>query len=396
MNLPIQREANIQFLPSLISAWRNISIPQDPANVLIVDDNPINREILVDFVESMGLNSTTAENGISALARIREPPADLLLLDIMMPEMDGHSVLACIKGEADLQDIPVIMISALDDFDLVARCLELGAEDYMIKPFNTAVLRVRINTALERRRLRRREREYLRLIERHSLDLEARVQDQIRRLSVTHFETIFAMSKLAESRDPETGEHIARIREYCKTLSQNLMGIPEYASTIDQTFLDVLYAAAPLHDIGKVGIPDRILLKPGKLTPEEFTVMKTHTTIGAMTLRSVAEQHPGNALMTMGIQIAEHHHERWDGKGYPHGLAEEEIPLAARILALGDVYDALTSRRVYKEAFSHDKSCSIILAEQGAAFDPRIVEVFRRVQGEFQAIRESLAEPGDA
>ena len=203
------------------------------------------------------------------------------------------------------------------------------------------------------------------------------------------------MSKLAESRDPETGEHLERMREYCKILSVQLGKLPKYQPVIDDDFIEDIYAASPLHDIGKVGIVDSVLLKPGQLTAEEWVVMKTHPIIGAATLREVDRQHPGNSLIRMGIDIAESHHERWDGTGYPYGLKNTEIPLVARILSLGDVYDALTSKRCYKEAFDHDKSRGIVEENKGSLFDPEVVEAFLATEDEFKRVREFYQDADD-
>ena len=221
----------------------------------------------------------------------------------------------------------------------------------------------------------------------HQRHLEAQVQAQVAQVTASQLATIFALSKLAESRDPETGEHLERMREYCRILAMALADHDRYGRQIDAVFIDNVFAASPLHDIGKVGIPDRILQKPGRLTPEEFTVMKLHAQIGAETLQAVDRQHPGNAFIQMGLQIAWGHHEKWDGSGYPQGLMGEWIPLAARIVAIGDVYDALTSKRCYKEAFSHERSRDIIVAESGAHFDPEIVSAFLAREAQFLDVR---------
>ncbi len=202
--------------------------------------------------------------------------------------------------------------------------------------------------------------------------------------------TIFALSKLAESRDPETGEHLERICEYVRILATELQSDPEFMGTIDNAMIEQLCQTSPLHDIGKVGIPDRILQKPGKLSEEEFETMKLHTIIGAETLRAVAEKHPHNSFLQLGICVTESHHERWDGSGYPHRIAGENIPLAGRILALADVYDALTSARCYKKPIAHDASVQIILQGSGAHFDPRIVAAFDRRAGDFWRTSEYL------
>ena len=359
----------------------------DKARILVVDDNTINLRIITDLIEVMGYDSLMAENGLYALSTLEKQDCDLVLLDICMPDMDGYQVLEYMKNDSHLCQIPVIMISAIDDMDSVVRCIENGADDYMVKPFNHTILKARINACLERKRLHDRENEYQDQIEKFNLDLQDRVSKQVYEITAAQRSTIFAMAKLAESRDPETGEHLLRIREYVKIICQELCLLPKYAAIIDEDYIENICAASPLHDIGKVGVPDSILLKPGKLTKEEFDEMKVHTVIGAETLREVNRLHSGNDFVKVGIEIAESHHEKWDGTGYPHGLAGEEIPLVGRILALSDVYDALTSRRCYKEAFSHTRSLEIIVLGRDKHFDPDVVDAFVSAEKDFLDVR---------
>lgn len=358
------------------------------AKILIVDDNETNRNILNDWVTALGHKPILSENGLSALALLGKEPLDIVLLDMVMPEMNGYEVLNRIKGDTSLRHIPVIMITAIDDIENVARCIEKGADDYLTKPFNPTLLRARINACVMKKRLHDQEEEYRHKVEDYNLNLEKRVREQVQKIVSTQWATIFAMAKLAESRDIETGEHLQRMKEQCKILSKKLRILPKYKAIIDDNFVETIYAASPLHDIGKVGIPDRILLKPGKLTKKEFDIMKRHTIIGTNTLREVDMQHPGNTFVYMGIEIAESHHEKWDGTGYPHGLAGENIPLAGRIVALADVYDALTSKRVYKEAFSHEVSRGIIIENREKHFCPDTVDAFICAEEEFVSIRK--------
>jgi putative two-component system response regulator len=311
----------------------------------------------------------------------------------MMPVMDGYETLEYMQQDPALRRVPVIMITALDDVDSAVRCIENGAADYLTKPFNPVLLKARVGACLERKRMSDREERYRVEIERNNETLSERVRLQIREISEAQLSTIFAMSKLAESRDPETGEHLERMREYCKVLSEQLSRMPKYRPLIDRNFVDNIYAASPLHDIGKVGVDDKVLLKPGKLTDDEWLLMRQHSVIGAETLREVDRQHPGNTFIRTGIEIAESHHEKWDGSGYPYGLSGEDIPLVARILALGDVYDALTSKRCYKEAFSHEKSRSIIEEGCGKHFDPDVILAFQETEDEFQRIRRDFVDP---
>jgi len=358
--------------------------------ILVVDDVDANRDLLARRLRRLGLHILQAANGRSALEMMQRQPVDLVLLDVRMPVMDGEAVLQAMREDECLQHIPVIMITADDDEATAVRCIGMGAEDYVIKPFNPLLLTARVNASLERKRLRDMETRYREEIEAQKAQLSSRVEAQVREISEAQLAAIFAMSKLAESRDPETGAHLERMREYCRLLAGQLGRSPRFAPIVDRAFIDNIYAASPLHDIGKVGVDDRVLLKPGKLDAEEWVQMKLHPVIGAATLREVDRQHPGNAFIRTGIDIAEGHHEKWDGGGYPYGKKGEDIPLEARILALGDVYDALTSRRCYKEAFSHEQSRSIILQGEGSHFDPAVVEAFLAVESEFYRVRQAF------
>jgi len=356
--------------------------------ILVVDDNEMNRDLLVRRLERKGYEVMTAVDGAEALDILGSHRVDLVLLDIMMPKLDGYQVLERMKSDDYLGDLPVIMITAVDEIDSAVKCIEMGADDYLTKPFNAVLLGARINASLEKRSLRKQEQKQRKQIEDMNLFLTARVRQQVAEIASAQIGAIFAMSKLAESRDPETGEHLERMREYCRLLAQDLAKSPEYAETINKTYIDNIYAASPLHDIGKVGVPDAVLTKPGKLTDEEWVIMKTHPIIGAETLREVDREHPGNAFIQTGIEIAAAHHEKWDGSGYPYGLSGKDIPLSARILALGDVYDALTSKRCYKEAMSHDKAVGIIAEGEGKHFDPDVVRSFMKINEEFIRVRE--------
>lgn len=356
-------------------------------NLLVVDDNEMNRDMLSRRLYRQGYKVSMAVNGREALEKVEQESFDLVLLDIMMPEVNGYEVLEKIKTHAQLRHIPIIMISALDDLESVVRCIELGAEDYISKPFNPTLLKARVSACLDKKKAHDNEQEYRVQIESHNTALEEQVRQQVQQITSAQLAAIFAMSKLAESRDPETGEHLERMREYCRIISEQLARSPKHQAMIDQKFIDNIYAASPLHDIGKVGIPDNVLLKEGSLTDDEWVIMRSHPAIGANTLMEVDKQHPGNDLICMGVAIAGAHHEKWDGSGYPYNVAGEKIPLPARILSLGDVYDALTSKRCYKEAFSHDKSRSIIIEEDGKHFDPAVVEAFLEQESEFQKVR---------
>lgn len=361
-----------------------------PQKVLIVDDIEDNRVLLARLLKRWGYATDMAENGEQALKKLDESEYDLVLLDIMMPNMNGDEVLNIIKDNEKLEDVPVVMITALDDIERAARCIDDGAEDYLTKPIQPSMLKARVSSCLERKRAQDWTNKYQHLIEDDNDTLAERVAEQVKEIASAQLGMIFAMSKLAESRDPETGEHLERMREYCRILAAELKNLPKYADVITQEFIDDLYSASPLHDIGKVGVPDHILTKQGELTESEWKIMKTHPVIGADTLRAVNKKHPDMSLINMGVDIAEGHHEKWDGSGYPHGKKGEEIPLSARILALGDAYDAMTTKRCYKEAFSHESTCKIILEGSSKHFDPDVVQAFMARENEFITIKDQF------
>lgn len=229
-------------------------------------------------------------------------------------------------------------------------------------------------------------------LENYNQRLQQMVAQKVEELTQAQMATIYALVKLSESRDDDTGAHIERTASFCLLLAKLARNHPHYAGQIDEEFLDSIYKASPLHDIGKVGIADAILLKPARLTPEEFEVMKTHVELGYQTLLRISQQFANNSFLRMGLDITRYHHEKWDGSGYQHGLKGEEIPLSARIMAVSDVYDALRSRRVYKDAYSHEKSRGIIAASGGSHFDPTLVELFLASDGEFSELYERLSQ----
>jgi len=365
------------------------------AAILVVDDQEANRDILSRRLQRDGFDAYCAADGEEALTLVRQRGFDLILLDIMMPKLNGYEVLERLQEHPNLRHIPVVVISALEELDSAVRCIELGAVDYLPKPCNPVLLRARVASSIAKKRAHDSEERHRDQLHMLNAQLEQRVSEQVTQITAGQLTTIFAMSKLAESKDPETGAHLDRLREYCKLVATHLARVDGYRDQIDEGFIDTIYAASPLHDIGKVGVPDDILLKPGKLTEEEWRVMKTHTTIGAETLRAVDREHPGSAFVRMGIEIAEGHHERWDGSGYPYGVQGISIPLSARILALADVYDALTSVRCYKRAFSHGESRAIILEGRATHFDPGVVDAFLETEAEFVRIREYFQDPSE-
>ncbi len=353
------------------------------ATIMVVDDTPANLQLLEEMLQDRSYRMIQFPRGAMALRAAAKNPPDLILLDIMMPEMDGFEVCRRLKADETLKDIPVLFISALDGADDKVKAFAAGGMDYVTKPFQEEEVLARIKTHLELCRVRRE-------LEKHNANLEDLVREKVQEISDSQLATILAVSKLVAYRDDETGGHIERTREFCRLLAGQLATMPCYAKRISHAFIDNIYHAAPLHDIGKVGIADNILLKPGKLTPEEFEVMKTHTIIGATTLQTVRTRYPKNAFINMGIALTRSHHEKWDGSGYPDGLVGEDIPLSGRIMAIADVYDALRSDRPYKEAIPHEKSCRIIEEGAGRHFDPAVVAAFTPLKSEFAEIRARL------
>ncbi|NLF95812.1 MAG: response regulator [Candidatus Riflebacteria bacterium] len=359
------------------------------STVMVIDDNPENLKLLQMMLQAQAYRVVTFPGGALALQAAEKYPPDLILLDINMPEMDGFEVCRRLKAAAALKDIPVLFLSALDGSADKVEAFAVGGQDYVTKPFQIEELQARVSTHLKMRKMQQE-------MQKHNLHLRELVEEQVREISDSQLATILALSKLSECRDEETGHHIERTRAFCEILAAAMRSNARDAGVIDDAFIEQIGRAAPLHDVGKVGIPDAILLKPGPLTPDEFKIMKTHTTIGADALKTVADRYPKNYFLNMGVCIARSHHERWDGTGYPDGLVGEAIPLAARIMTMADVYDALRSRRPYKEPFSHEQACRIILEGDSRIrpehFDPMVLEAFKSVEAEFNRVRQQLAD----
>jgi len=331
--------------------------------ILIVDDDRFSLEVLAEALERAGHEPIVARDGDDALRILSlDDSCRLVVSDWVMPGMDGLELCRRIRRQAVGGYIYLILLTSRDGKDDIVDGLDAGADDFITKPFHPGELQKRIRTG---------ER---------ILSLETREV------------AIFAMAKLAESRDPETGEHLERVRDYCHVLADQLANSGRYGPDTNSEYVALIYLTSPLHDIGKVGIPDNVLLKPGRLNDREFEIMKTHTTIGAETLAAAVGRYPWIRYLRLALNIALTHHERFDGSGYPAGLAGEQIPLCGRIVALADVYDALTSKRIYKPAFTHDVARSLILDESGKHFDPDVVEAFLQREQRFIEIREQYAE----
>ncbi|UMZ73497.1 HD domain-containing phosphohydrolase [Natranaerofaba carboxydovora] len=501
---------------------------ENQENILIIDDTPSYLKLLINMLRERGYKVQGFQRGSHGLKAATKNPPDLILLDINMPEMSGFEVCEHLKADENLKNIPVIFISSLIGTKEKVKAFDLGAVDYLTKPFQLDEAKARIETHLNMRKLQKQleeknqtlreneakfraisdmaldavimidenaktvywntaaekmfgykrtevigidphdfimpekyktdyikgfksfvhtghgnaigkvleltaknkngeefpieialssinmgdkywasaiirdisERknaeevinEYAREIDKKNRYLEEMVQEKVEEISNSQIATIIALANLAESRDDETGQHIERTQSFCFFLATELKEESKYEDIIDEAYIENLTRAAPLHDIGKVGVSDNILLKPGKLTTEEFEIIKSHTTIGAKTLKEVKASYPNNEFINMGINIARSHHERWNGSGYPDGLSKDQIPLSARIMAVADVYDALRTKRVYKPAFSHEKAFKIINEEKGKHFDPVIVDAFNQIHEGFEEISDSMSD----
>jgi putative two-component system response regulator len=354
--------------------------------VLIVDDNPENLTVIGELLQPEHA-VRAANSGLRALRLARmTPQPDLILLDVMMPEMDGYAVLQQLRAQPETAHIPVIFLTALNGSDDEERGLVKGAMDYITKPIRPPILLARVRAQLELKQARDQ-------MQGRNQWLEAEVTRRMAENQRIQDVTIHALARLAEIRDNETGNHILRTQEYVRTLARRLQGNPRFAGRIDDRLIALLAKSAPLHDIGKVGIPDRVLLKPGRLDADEWSIMKTHAQLGAEALEQAERDvaHPVEFLQ-IAKQIARSHHERWDGHGYPDGLVGDAIPLSARLMALADVYDALISQRVYKPPFPHEQAFAMILAERGRHFDPDVVDAFVDCHADLNAIALRFAD----
>jgi len=356
------------------------------ATLLVVDDTPDNLLLMSGLLKDL-YRVKIAANGVKALqiASGEEPP-DLILLDIMMPGMDGFEVCRRLKANPRSQHIPVLFLTAKSAVADEEQGFALGAVDFISKPISPPVVLARVKAQLALKN----QVDFLRD---NNVFLQQEVAKRTREIQAIQDVTILAMASLAETRDADTGNHIRRTQHYVKVLAEQLSQLPQFQQVLTSEVIELLFKSAPLHDIGKVGIPDRILLKPGPFEGNEFDIMKTHTTLGWNAIE-YAEKALGTpvAFLHLAKEIALYHQEKWDGSGYPHGLAGEAIPLSARLMALADVYDALISRRVYKEGMPHQQARQIIIAGAGQHFDPVLVAAFQAVEQQFIQIAERFAD----
>ncbi|HRY14288.1 MAG: two-component system response regulator [Candidatus Competibacteraceae bacterium] len=358
--------------------------------ILIVDDLPENLTVLGELLQPT-YRVRAAVSGARALQiAASEPKPDLILLDVMMPDLDGYAVFARLREDVRTRDIPVIFVTALDTAINEQHGLELGAVDYITKPLQPSIVLARVHTQLELKEARD-------LLRDQNAFLEAEIVRRMADNQLVQNITIHALARLAETRDPETGNHLRRTQEYVHLLAMSLQSHRRFAAFLTQHTIQLLAKSAPLHDIGKVGIPDHILLKPGKLNPEEWDIMKTHAALGSEAIEQAERdaEKPVDFLI-LAKEIVHYHHEKWDGSGYPEGLAGDAIPISARLMALADVFDALITRRVYKPPIPHAQARAIIVAERERHFDPDIVDVFIHRFDEFCAIAECYSDSEEA
>lgn len=355
-------------------------------NILVADDNRQDLRGLVALLERSGYEARPVPNGRLAVEAAAVDPPDLALLDVRMPEMSGFEVCRWFRQHERLREIPVIFVSGLDGASDKLEGFLAGGVDFITKPFHEEEVLARIRTHL---RLHRLQEE----LQAQNARLEQRVNEQVKAVTASQMAIIFALAKLAETRDDDTGRHIERVQTFSRLLADRMRQMDLHASKLTDAYIEHLYQSAALHDIGKVGTRDAVLLKPGKLTDEEFDEMKKHCALGAQALAAVLRRYPENQFVRMGMDIARSHHERWDGKGYPDGLRGAAIPLAARIVSLADVYDALSSVRCYRPAFSHEDTCRMICEQEGRQFDPDVVAAFRTLQEEFRRTSREMQTP---
>ena len=360
--------------------------PTGKPTILVVDDTPDNITLLCGLLGDQYKNKV-ATNGQKALQiAFAEPHPDLILLDIMMPGMDGYEVCRQLQANPSTSSIPVIFLTAKSQDEDEARGFSLGAVDYITKPITPAILIARVQTHIALKQARA-------FLQEQNTRLEDQVRERTKQLEGLQDALIISMASLAETRDNETGHHIRRTQYYIQELARYMSGNPKFSECLTPKDIDLIYKTAPLHDIGKVGVPDRILLKPGRLTAEEFDEMKRHTTYGRDTL-DAAEKTLGTQVnfLKTAKNIAYYHHEKWDGSGYPEGLFGEDIPVCARLMAIVDVYDALISRRPYKEPMTHDQAYNIIIEGSGTHFDPDVVQAFVEIKNRVAEIAVEYAD----
>ncbi len=337
------------------------------AKVLLVDDEDRNLRLIQAMLAPFDYEVHVAGDGLEALHKAREVGPDLILMDVMMPKMDGFEATRELKQDAALRDIPIIFVTALQDVSDKVKALELGADDFLRKPVEQMELRARVRSLLKVKAYNDHMRDYRQKLEGEIKKKTVALQDALIRLKEASLDTILRLCRAAEFKDEQTGNHIYRVSAYAAHVGRTI--------GLEENTVEMILYAAPMHDIGKIGIPESILLKPGKLNAEEWETMKMHTVIGAQILEGSQADY-----IKTGRVIALSHHEKWDGSGYPYGLSRNNIHIEGRVTAIADVFDALTSKRPYREPLSLDEALSIIAAGRGSHFDPEVVDAFFKVK----------------
>lgn len=358
----------------------------DPSKILIIDDERFHLNVIVDLLDSE-YKIVVAKGAQKGLEMAKSDPLpDLILLDVLMPEMDGYDVCKKLKANTKTRHIPVIYLTVKGDVADEAHGFGLGAVDYITKPFSPPIVRARVKTHLSLSRA-------LWKLEQQNEHLEERIAERTLEISRTQDVAIYCLASLAETRDNETGNHLHRTQRYIKALAEHLKNHPRFKTVLSDEAIELMFKSAPLHDIGKVGVPDRILLKPGKLDKAEWQEMKKHALYGKEAISRAEQELGSTSFLAYACEIAFTHHEKWDGSGYPRGLKGDEIPVSGRLMAISDVYDALISKRVYKAAFPHKKATKIIHEGRGSHFDPDMVDAFIALEQDFIAIAERFVDP---
>ncbi len=355
----------------------------NPARILVVDDERFHLNVIVGLL-SDEYRVLIAKSGARALEiATADPMPDLVLLDIFMPEMDGYEVCQRLKDDERTRHIPVIYLTAKSDVEAEAHGFSLGAVDYLSKPISPPIVKARVKNHLA-------YAQALWDLEQQNELLECKIQERVLEIARTQDVAIHCLASLAETRDNETGNHIRRTQHYIKLLAEQLLDHPRFCNLLDADIIKLMFKSAPLHDIGKVGVPDRILLKAGALNQEEWVEMKKHAAHAYDAICRAEQALGSSSFLHSAREIAYTHHEKWDGTGYPRGLKGDDIPLSGRLMSLADVYDALISKRVYKPAYSHEKARGIILDGKGSYFDPDIVDAFIEIEDQFIAVAKQF------
>jgi putative two-component system response regulator len=352
--------------------------------VMLIGDTPENHKVLANMLRQRSYKVYVFSCKETAFEAIHEIYPNIVIIDLNLPEMHCYELCRKIKADNTLSKIPIIFISSFNKIFYKLNAFKAGASDYICKPYHIeeVLVRIELHIKIEIMQI---------VLEKYNNLLNKLVNDQNKEIAESQMTTIFALAKLSEARDDQTGRHIERIQIFCKLLAEYLKNTNKYKD-IDDDFINNIFHASPLHDIGKVGMSDKVLLKKSKLNSSEFNEMKKHTIFGANTLETIKKYYPNNQFINMGINIARFHHEKWDGSGYPDGIKKDEIPLCARIMALADVYDTLRSKRCYKSENSHNKTKNIIISEFEKHFDPEIVKAFIALEDKFIEVYDKYSE----